>query len=158
MPSGWQLQLLAWMERFTRHHVPRPGDVKATDTTPASAPEQQLRPRALPSHRMLSCSRNQTIAVLTQVGSTSQSTISVFKNAVMLTNIQDSKHMLRAMTNGGHQDSNMIGDFPNLGEVCGTTASQLQTYCCLQMCTRSAASLWSLTTNLPCTFTGSMAR
>ena len=35
----------------------------------------------------------------------------------MLTNIQHSKRTLRATTNGGHQDSNMIGDFPNLGEV-----------------------------------------
>ncbi|KAI2498510.1 hypothetical protein MHU86_15970 [Fragilaria crotonensis] len=36
----------------------------------------------------------------------------------MLTNICYSKRTLRALTNGGHQqDSNMIGDFPNLGEV-----------------------------------------
>ena len=47
----------------------------------------------------------------------SQSTMSVFKNPAMLTNIRRSKHTLRALTNGGHQDSNMIGDFPNLGEV-----------------------------------------
>jgi hypothetical protein len=47
----------------------------------------------------------------------SQSTISVFKNASMLTNIRRSEHVLRALTNGGHQDSNMVGDFPNLGEV-----------------------------------------
>ena len=47
----------------------------------------------------------------------SQSTISVFKNANKLTNIRRSKHVLRAFTNGGHQDSRMVGDFPNLGEV-----------------------------------------
>jgi hypothetical protein len=47
----------------------------------------------------------------------SQSTISVFKNADMLTNIRRSTHVIRALTNGGHQDSNMVGDFPNLGEV-----------------------------------------
>jgi hypothetical protein len=47
----------------------------------------------------------------------SQSTISVFKNADMLTNIRHSTHVLRALTNGGHQDSRMVGDFPNLGEV-----------------------------------------
>ena len=47
----------------------------------------------------------------------SQSTISVFKNADMLTNIQHSGRVLRAITNGGHQDSDMVGDFPNLGEV-----------------------------------------
>ena len=47
----------------------------------------------------------------------SQSTISVFRNPTMLTNIRRSKRTLRALTNGGHQDSNMIGDFPNLGEV-----------------------------------------
>jgi len=47
----------------------------------------------------------------------SQSTISVFKNASMLTNVRPSAHVLRALTNGGHQDSNMVGDFPNLGTV-----------------------------------------
>jgi hypothetical protein len=47
----------------------------------------------------------------------SQSTISVFKNASMLSNIRRSNHVLRALTNGGHQDSDMIGDFPNLGAV-----------------------------------------
>ncbi|KAI2510045.1 Reverse transcriptase (RNA-dependent DNA polymerase) [Fragilaria crotonensis] len=47
----------------------------------------------------------------------SQSTISVFKNASMLTNIRHSGRVLRAITNGGHQDSVMVGDFPNLGEV-----------------------------------------
>ena len=47
----------------------------------------------------------------------SQSTISVFKNAKFLTNIRNSGRMLRAITNGGHQDSSMVGDFPNLGEV-----------------------------------------
>jgi hypothetical protein len=47
----------------------------------------------------------------------SQSTISVFKNASMLTNIRNSGRVLRAITNGGHQDSIMVGDFPNLGEV-----------------------------------------
>ena len=47
----------------------------------------------------------------------SQSTISVFMNPNMLTNIRKSERTLRALTNGGHQDSNMVGDFPNLGEV-----------------------------------------
>ena len=47
----------------------------------------------------------------------SQSTISVFKNKSMLTNVRRSGHVIRALTNGGHQDSDMIGDFPNLGEV-----------------------------------------
>ena len=42
----------------------------------------------------------------------SQSTISVFSNLKMLTNIWRSKHTLRALTNGGHQDSSMVGDFP----------------------------------------------
>jgi hypothetical protein len=57
----------------------------------------------------------------------SQSTISVFKNPAMLTNIRRSKHTLRALTNGAHQDSNMFGDFPNLGKGFSTTASQSQT-------------------------------
>ena len=47
----------------------------------------------------------------------SQSTISVFNNPDMLTNVRKSDHTLRALTNGGHQDSSMIGDFPNLGPV-----------------------------------------
>ena len=34
-----------------------------------------------------------------------------------LTNIQESKETLRAITNGGYQDSHMVGEFPNLGTV-----------------------------------------
>jgi hypothetical protein len=47
----------------------------------------------------------------------SQSTVSVFKNPDMLRNIRKSEKTLRAITNGGYQDSSLIGDFPNLGEV-----------------------------------------
>ena len=47
----------------------------------------------------------------------SQSTISVFKNRDMLTNVRRSPHVPRAITNRVYQDSTMIGDFPNLGEV-----------------------------------------
>ena len=47
----------------------------------------------------------------------SQSTISVFNNASMLSNIRPSNHTLRALTNGGFQDSTQVGDFSNLGEV-----------------------------------------
>jgi hypothetical protein len=47
----------------------------------------------------------------------SQSTMSVFKNANMLANIRPSGRVLRAVTNGGYQDSTMVGDFANLGEV-----------------------------------------
>jgi hypothetical protein len=43
----------------------------------------------------------------------SQSTISVFNNRNMLRNIRRSPHVLRALTNGGFQDSNMVGEFPN---------------------------------------------
>ena len=53
----------------------------------------------------------------------SQSTISVFKNCDMLTNIRPSDHVLRAVTNGGFQDSTLIGDFPNLGAVWFNPAS-----------------------------------
>ena len=35
----------------------------------------------------------------------------------MLANILPSDHVLRTVTNGGFQDSALIGDFPNLGEV-----------------------------------------
>jgi len=47
----------------------------------------------------------------------SQSTISVFNNKDMLTNVRSTPHVVRAITNGGFQDSNMIGEFPNLGDV-----------------------------------------
>jgi hypothetical protein len=47
----------------------------------------------------------------------SQSTVSVFNNAAMLTNIKKSEHVLRALTNGGYLDSDMVGDFHNLGAV-----------------------------------------
>lgn len=47
----------------------------------------------------------------------SQSTVSVFCNPNMLTNIRPGNHVLRAVTNGGHQDSTLVGDFPNLGQV-----------------------------------------
>jgi hypothetical protein len=53
----------------------------------------------------------------------SQSTVSVFKNPDMLRNIRKSEKILRAITNGGYQDSSMIGDFPNLGEVWFNTES-----------------------------------
>jgi hypothetical protein len=53
----------------------------------------------------------------------SQSTISVFRNADMLTNIRPSGHVLRAITNGATQDSDLIGDFPNLGQVWFNAAS-----------------------------------
>ena len=47
----------------------------------------------------------------------SQSTFSVFNNKAMLSNIRPSAHVLRALTNGGHQDSRMVGEFKNLGTV-----------------------------------------
>jgi Zinc knuckle len=47
----------------------------------------------------------------------SQSTISIIKNPSMLKNIRPSRTALRVITNGGFQDSTMVGDFPNLGEV-----------------------------------------
>jgi hypothetical protein len=47
----------------------------------------------------------------------SQSTISVFCNSDMLYNMRKSEDVMRAITNGGYQDSNMIGYFPNLGDV-----------------------------------------
>ena len=47
----------------------------------------------------------------------SQSMISVFCNKDMLQNVRPNPHVLCAITNGGHQDSHMIGDFPNLGPV-----------------------------------------
>jgi hypothetical protein len=46
-----------------------------------------------------------------------QSTISVFKNRDMLMNVRRSPHELRALTNGGYQDSDMVGDIHDLGQV-----------------------------------------
>jgi len=46
-----------------------------------------------------------------------QSTVSVFNNMQYLTNIRESKETLRAITNGGYQDSHMVGEFPNLGTM-----------------------------------------
>jgi hypothetical protein len=42
----------------------------------------------------------------------------------MLHNIRQSPHVIRALTNGGHQDSNMIGDYPHLGKTCTVWYSQ----------------------------------
>lgn len=47
----------------------------------------------------------------------SQSTISVFQVADMIKIIWPSKHVLRALTNGDFQESNLVSSFPNLGEV-----------------------------------------
>jgi hypothetical protein len=47
----------------------------------------------------------------------SQSAILVFNNPDMLTNIRPSARVLRAVTNGRHQGSNFVGDFPNHGKV-----------------------------------------
>ncbi len=41
----------------------------------------------------------------------------------MLTNLRDSPLVLRALTNGGSQDSHYVGDFPNLGTVWFNPAS-----------------------------------
>jgi len=46
-----------------------------------------------------------------------QSTVSVFNNKQLLTNIRESKETLHAITNGGYQNSYQIGEFPNLGTV-----------------------------------------
>jgi hypothetical protein len=53
----------------------------------------------------------------------SQSTMSVFNNSTMLSNVRNSPHTLRALTNGGYQDSTRIGDFKNLGTVWFNPAS-----------------------------------
>jgi hypothetical protein len=41
----------------------------------------------------------------------------------MLTNVRKSDHTLCALTNGRHQESNMIGDLPNVGVVWCNPAS-----------------------------------
>ena len=53
----------------------------------------------------------------------SQSTISIFKNKEILSNVRCSPHTLRATTNGGHQDSKMVDNFPNLAQVWYNPAS-----------------------------------
>jgi hypothetical protein len=47
----------------------------------------------------------------------SQSTISVFNNPKMVTNIRPSPQAVYARTNGGYLTSTQIADFPNLGTV-----------------------------------------
>ena len=54
---------------------------------------------------------------LTWILLVTQSTMSVFRNASMLKNIRSSGRTQQAHTNGGYQDSTMIGAFPYLGEV-----------------------------------------
>jgi hypothetical protein len=53
----------------------------------------------------------------------SQSTVSVFKNRNLLTNIRPSARTLRVHTNGGTQTSNQIGTVPNFGDVWYNTKS-----------------------------------
>ena len=72
----------------------------------------------------------------------SQSTISVFKNASMLTNIRNSGRVLRAITNGGHQDSVWWVNFPT-SEKSGSTAHPSPTFCPLLKCARFAVSPWT---------------
>ena len=45
------------------------------------------------------------------------STMSIFNNPKMLLNIRKSKKTMRAYSNGGHQDSNQVGNFPGLFTV-----------------------------------------
>jgi hypothetical protein len=52
-----------------------------------------------------------------------QSTISIFNNPNMISDIGPSEHRLRVQTNGGYQDSNMKGVFKNLGPVWFNRAS-----------------------------------
>lgn len=93
----------------------------------------------------------------------SQSTISVFGNPRMLTNIRGSdRRILRALTNGGHQDLYMVGDFPNLGEVWYNriTHTRLRTASCpspkFAKCAASAP--WTPHPTPLCTCTASMVQ
>ena len=45
------------------------------------------------------------------------STVSMIRNKKMLINITSSAKTLRAYTNGGHQDSNKVGEFPGFFKV-----------------------------------------
>ena len=47
----------------------------------------------------------------------SQSTVSVFRNACLLTNIRASTNKLKVITNGGTQTSTLVGNVPNFGPV-----------------------------------------
>ena len=60
-------------------------------------------------------------AILIDTGSN----VSVFKTDKMLMNVQHSNKTLRAITNGGHQDSNMKGNFPGFFPVWYNPASML---------------------------------
>ena len=79
----------------------------------------------------------------------SQSTISVFQNADMLRNIRPSDHVHRAVTNGSFQESTLVGDFPNLGEVWFNpnsianilSLSHVRKVCSVTMCTADELSM-----------------
>ena len=73
----------------------------------------------------------------------SQSTISVFNNPDMIKNIRPSQRPLRAVTNGGFQDSTLVGDFPNLGEVWFNPASIANILSLSLMYAKYAASPWT---------------
>ena len=95
------------------HYADRsPSDTDTTSTATSSAAGTTL----LQNTYMLAQSKATGID-LHWILLDSQSTISVFKNNEMLTNVRRSPYTLRAITSGGHQDSEMVGDFPNLGQV-----------------------------------------
>ena len=53
------------------------------------------------------------------------STVSVFKNEKLLTKVHNVKQKMRALTNGGFQDSSRKGTFPGFFEVWVNTSSRL---------------------------------
>jgi hypothetical protein len=72
----------------------------------------------------------------------SQSTVSVFKNHTLLTNIRPSPRPLRMHTNGGTQLSTQMGHVRNLA-TCGTTPTHSQISFPWPKCARCAASPWT---------------
>jgi len=46
-----------------------------------------------------------------------------FNNEALLSNIRFTPHIVLAITNGGYQDSNMVGNFPKFGPVYYNKAS-----------------------------------
>jgi hypothetical protein len=73
----------------------------------------------------------------------SQSTVSVFKNRKLLSNIRNSTSKLCVHTNGGVQISTQKGTVKNFGDVWYTTLTHWQTSYPWQQCAKSAVSLWT---------------
>ena len=85
----------------------------------------------------------------------SQSTVSLFKNRHLLSDIRTSPRTLRVHTNGGTQLSTQMGHVRILA-TSGSTPIPSRTSCPWPKCARFVASPWTLPLSSPCPCTGVM--